>query len=103
MNLFKHKPAPQTEVGESIPIRELSPLESAAAELEAASQACAESSRHCAELDELQKSWMTQREAAFHEHSKNLDRHAAAKDRWLRLSKPAPVAPFPVGAVLEKT
>jgi hypothetical protein len=96
LNSFKKAAPPQTEAAEPT-----SALVAAERELETAAESCSESSRHCAELDALHHEWMAQREAAFREHSANLDRHAAEKDRLARLANPAPVkAPFPVGAVL---
>jgi hypothetical protein len=105
MQLFrKSPPPPQTEPAPAPVPEPVSALVAAEAELEAASQACTESSRHCAELDRMQREWMAQREAAFRKHTANLERHADAKERWLRLSNPAPVKtsapPFPVGAVI---
>jgi hypothetical protein len=90
LNPFKKPAAPQTEP-EPTPEPEVSALVAAERELEIAAEACNDSSRHCAQLDELQREWMAQREAAFREHSKNLAAHSAAKDRWAILANPAPV------------
>lgn len=105
LNLFRKQPL-QTEP-ESAPEPEpISLLVAAERELEDAAEACNESSRHCAELDALQREWLGQREQAFREHSANLTRHAAAKDRWTRLANPTPVkasgtvTSFPAGAIV---
>jgi hypothetical protein len=103
MNLFQKRPSVPTETPAPEP---LTPLQIAEAELQAASQACSESSKKCERLDNELRYWRSAREAAAREHSQNCDRHAGAKDLWLRLSNPTPVKgggtaqSFPVGAVL---
>lgn len=65
----------------------VSELASAERELEDAARACEKSSARCASLDHVHAEWQADRNEAFMVHSRNLDKHSAAKDRWLRLSK----------------
>jgi hypothetical protein len=107
MNLFRKQPPAQTEAPAPAP-EPLSPLAAAEAELAEASRACTEAHKKCERLDNEQRFWLRARENASMEHSKALNRHAAAKDAWLRLSNPSPVVgsghavPVPevVGAVV---
>jgi hypothetical protein len=105
MQLFKQKPPVQTETAPTPAPVPLSPVAAAEVELQDAAQACTEAHKKCERLDNEQTFWLRARETASMEHSKALNRHAAAKDAWLRLSNPAPVvgsghAP-PVAEVVE--
>jgi hypothetical protein len=108
MQLFKQKLSAQTDStpAPSPAAAPVDPLAAAEAELAEASRLCTEAHKKCVRLDDEQRFWLRAREAASQEHSKALNRHADAKETWLRLSNPAPVVgggdvkPFPVGAVL---